>query len=382
LRRVRICIAPDKFKGSLSAPEAARLIAKGLARWLPDAELELVPVADGGDGTAQTLVDALAGQLVSTTVTGPDGKSVHASYGLLDSNTAVIELAQASGLALVADGKNDPLTATTWGTGELISAALDAGAHRIILAVGGSATNDAGTGALAALGAVFSDEQGAVLPRGGAALTRLARIDTERLERRLRGATIEIASDVKNPLCGPSGASAVYGPQKGAGPTDVRVLDTALQRFAAIVQKTSGVDVSEVPGAGAAGGVGAGFLGLAHATLRPGADLVLEVLGFSQRLVRVALVITGEGRLDRQTFSGKAPFAVARAASQRGIPTVALAGSVECSPHDLEDAAISAALSIVPGPMVLEEAMRRAPELLTNAAETLARTLTLKFPKM
>jgi glycerate 2-kinase len=374
---VRICIAPDKFKGSVSAPEAARLIAKGLRRWMPDATLELIPVADGGDGTAQTLVEALGGRVLSAKVTGPNGKKVNASYGLLDAKTAVIELAQASGLALVPDGKNDPMTATTKGTGELIVAALSAGAKRIILAIGGSATNDAGVGALVALGAAFLDKDGNELPSGGAALARLARIDTSRLERRLRDVQIEIACDVRNPLTGPAGASAVYGPQKGASPSDVRTLDGALRHFAGVVEKTVGVDIADVPGAGAAGGVGAGFLGLAHATLRPGAELVLDVLNFSRRLTGASLVVTGEGRLDRQTLSGKAPFAVAQAAKHKGIPTVALAGSLECSPHELAAAGIFVAYSILPGPMSLEEAMRRAPEFLANAAETLARTLTL-----
>ncbi len=375
---MRICIAPDKFKGSLSAREAARAIASGIARWLPKATLEIVPVADGGDGTAQTIVDSLGGLMISKTVTGPDGKAVLARYGQLPEKVAVVELAQASGLALLPDGKNDPLTATTRGTGELIAAAIEEGARRIILAIGGSATNDAGTGALAALGAAFLDEAGKPLPPGGAALSHLARIDTTQLERRLAGVRLEIASDVRNPLCGPSGASAVYGPQKGASPSDVRTLDGALQRFAGVMKKTVGLDVSDVPGAGAAGGAGAGFLGLAHATLRPGAELVLDVLDFSRRLEAVSLVVTGEGRLDRQTLSGKAPFAVAQTAKKRGISTAALAGSIECSPQELEEAGIAVALSIMSGPMPLEEAMRRAPELLSKAAETLARALTLK----
>lgn len=376
---MRICIAPDKFKGSLSAREAARAIAQGMARWLPEASLQIVPVADGGEGTAQTIVDSLGGRMVTKTVTGPDGAPVSALYGQLPGKVAVIELAQASGLALVPDGKNDPLTATTRGTGELIAAAIEEGAQRIILAIGGSATNDAGTGALSALGAVFLDAADNPLPPGGAALSGLARIDTTQLERRMRGVSLEIASDVRNPLCGPSGASAVYGPQKGASPSDVAKLDSALRHFADVAKHTVGVDVSNVPGAGAAGGVGAGFLGLAHATLRPGADLVLEVLGFSRRLEGVSLVVTGEGRLDRQTLSGKAPFAVAQAAKKRNIPTAALVGSIDCPAQELEEAGIAVALPIVLGPMPLEEALRRAPELLLRAAETLARALTLKL---
>ncbi|HEV2037036.1 MAG TPA: glycerate kinase, partial [Candidatus Eremiobacteraceae bacterium] len=230
---LRIVVAPDKFKGSLSARAAAEAIGRGIARALPDAQLDLVPVADGGDGTAETIVHSLGGTMVTKTVRGPDGKPVQAHYGLLPGGpVAVIELAAASGLALVPAARNDPLTASTFGTGELIADAIDAGAKRIILAIGGSATSDAGAGALSALGAVFLDDAHHALGPGGAPLARLAAIDTSALEKRLRGVSIEIASDVRNPLCGPSGASAVYGPQKGASPEDVRVLDGALRHFA------------------------------------------------------------------------------------------------------------------------------------------------------
>jgi glycerate 2-kinase len=375
---LRILVAPDKFKGSLSARAAAQAIARGLSRALPQAHLDLLPVADGGDGTAETIVSTLGGRMVSHTVRGPDGKSVRAQYGLLPgASVAVIELAQASGLALIPNGTNDPLTATTFGTGELIAAAIDAGARRIILAIGGSATNDAGVGALSALGGRFVDAQDRQLPPGGAALAQLASIDTKELERRLNGISIEIASDVRNPLCGPSGASAVYGPQKGASPQDVRLLDNAHRHFADVAAAKVGTDVRDIPGAGAAGGVGAGFLALAHATLRPGAQLVLEILDFEQHLSRANLVITGEGRLDRQTLEGKAPFAVAQAAAAHKIPVVALAGSVECTQEGLEQASIAVALPIVSGPMTLEEAIRRAPELLANIAFSLGRALSI-----
>jgi glycerate kinase len=376
---LRICIAPDKFKGSLSASEAAQAIARGIARWFPDAALELVPVADGGDGTAQTLVDALGGRMVRVGVCGPDGEPLTATYGAIDTAMAVVELASASGLALVGAQRNDPLTATTRGTGELLDAAIGAGARRIILAIGGSATNDAGTGALRALGAQFLDERGQPLPEGGAALAKLARIDLSALEQRLEGVKIEIASDVRNPLCGPTGAAAVYGPQKGASPQDVRILDDALRHFADVVEATVGIDIRDIPGAGAAGGTGGGFLGLGHATLRPGAELILEVVDFGRRLAGATLVITGEGRIDHQTLAGKAPYAVAQAAKARGIPVLALAGSVECTPPELEAAGIDAAYSLVPGPMTVEEAMRRGPALLAALAETIARTLSLRL---
>jgi glycerate 2-kinase len=292
---------------------------------------------------------------------------------------AVVELAQASGLALISAGHNNPLTASTYGTGELIGAAIDAGARRIILAIGGSATNDAGTGALSALGARFLDDAGQPLPSGGAALKRLARIDVTALDVRLAGVSIEIASDVRNPLCGPAGASAVYGPQKGASPEDVRLLDSALYHFADIAASTLGADVRDVPGAGAAGGVGAGFLALAHATLRPGAELVLEILDFAQHLEGAALVITGEGRLDRQTLAGKAPYAVAQAATGKGIPVIAIAGSVMVTAQDLEQASIAFAMPICPGPMTADEAMQRAAELVADTAERLGRALALRL---
>lgn len=375
---LRIVVAPDKFKGSLSSRSAAEAIGRGLHRALPRAELDLVPVADGGDGTAETIVHSLGGQMVVCDVQGPDGKPVQARYGLLQgAKVAVIELAQASGLALVPAGHNDPLVASTFGTGQLIGAAIDAGAQRIILAIGGSATNDAGAGALSALGAKFLDDQGRPLPAGGAALAKLAAIDTVALEEKLDNVSIEIASDVRNPLCGPSGASAVYGPQKGASPKDVRTLDAALARFADVSKTKVGIDVRDVPGAGAAGGVGAGFLALARATLRPGAQLVLEILDFERHLEAANLVITGEGRLDKQTLAGKAPYAVAQAAAAHNIPVVALAGSVECSASDLEQASIAFALPIVSGPMTAEEAMQRGAELLETTAYALGQALSL-----
>lgn len=353
-------------------------MARGISLALPQARLDLVPVADGGDGTAETIVHALGGRMLEKKVRGPDGKPVRARYGLVaNTRLAVIELAQASGLALVPAGDNDPLTASSYGTGELLAAAIDAGMRRIILAIGGSATNDAGAGALSALGAVFADDAGHPLPSGGAALARLRSVDVSELEKRLDGVTIEIASDVRNPLCGPSGASAVYGPQKGASLEDVRELDGALRRFADVAAAKVGVDVRDVPGAGAAGGVGAGFLALAHATLRPGAQLVLEILDFAKHLAGAGLVVTGEGRLDRQTLAGKAPYAVAQAAKAQGIPAVAIAGSVECTAQDLEQASISFALSICPGPMTVEDAMQRGAELVSSTAESLGRMLRL-----
>ena len=375
---LKIVVAPDKFKGTLSASAAATAIAAGLRTVFPDAILQLVGVADGGDGTMQAILDALGGRVEEREVAGPDERRVRAKFALVgDGKTAVVELAQASGLAIVEAGRNDPLTATTFGTGELIGAALKCGASRIVLAIGGSATNDAGVGALAALGARFYDQGGRALPRGGAALSMLARIETGDLERRLAGATIDIASDVTNPLCGPDGASAVYGPQKGASPDDVARLDAALAHFADVAAATTGADMRGVPGAGAAGGAGGGFLALAGARLHPGAELVLELLRFDEKLVGAALVITGEGRLDRQTLSGKAPYAVARAARSHGIPVIAIAGAVECSADDLERMGVASAFPTVDSPMSLPDALTRSEPMLRSAAERVARALAL-----
>jgi glycerate kinase len=374
---VRIVVAPDKFKGSLTARAAGEAIARGLARAFTRAEIDIVPVADGGDGTADVLVDALGGKLVTCDVVGPDGVTVTATYGSLPDARAVIELARASGLALIAPGKNDPLTATTHGTGQLIAAAIDAGAKNVILAIGGSATNDGATGALAALGARFTDATGSTLGPGGAALGKLASVDIGPLSARLRGISLDIACDVANPLCGPNGASAIYGPQKGASPQEVRLLDEALSHFADIVERLLGTRLRDVPGAGAAGGAGFGFMALAGARLRPGAELILEALAFDRRLEGADLVVTGEGRLDRQTLSGKAPYAVARAARRRGIPVVAVAGSLGGTAEILEEMGLSSAVSILTEPMTLAEATLRAAPLTEDAAERLGRALKL-----
>lgn len=373
---MRILVAPDKFKGSMTGREAGEAMRAGLLRVWPTAEIEVVPVADGGDGTATAILDALGGRRISRSVKRPDEKPVDASFALLsDGKTAVVELAAASGLALMPSGSNDPLTSTTYGTGELIGAALDEGARRIILAIGGSATNDGGTGALAALGARFLDASGSALPPGGAALARLETVDLSALQKRLTGATIEIACDVDNPLVGPNGSSAIYGPQKGASPDDVRTLDAALTRFAEVIQRTNGIDVRDVPGGGAAGGIAAGFLALAGGRLVHGAELVFDVIGFERRLDGVSLVVTGEGKLDRQTLSGKAPFAVARAASARDIPVGAVAGAVDLRGDDLERLHFEAVEALAPSGAPLEETMRDALALTANAAERLGRRL-------
>ena len=299
---MKIVIAPQSFKGSLSAMEAARAIAKGVLAAEPEAEIALVPVADGGDGTLNALVDSSNGQVFRSVVTGPLGQAVEAQWGVMgDGQTAVVEMAQASGLGLVPFKRRNPLTSTTRGTGQLIKEALDKSHPRIIVGLGGSATNDAGVGMAVALGARFLDAQGRPLQEGGAALAQLARIDLSQLHPALESAEVIGATDVTNPLCGPTGASAVYGPQKGATPEMVNRLDQALSNFARVAQEELGRDVSEHPGAGAAGGLGAGLMAFAGAQLKSGIDMVCQLLDFDRHLEGADLVITGEGRADVST---------------------------------------------------------------------------------
>src|SRR5437763_4136373 len=327
---MRIVIAPNAFKGSLSALDAAEAIAEGVRVAAPDADLVLVPIADGGDGTVDALVAATRGERRTRRVRGPLGDPVEADYGVIDGgSTAVIEMAKAAGLALVPPAKRDPRITATYGIGELLQHAYDAGARHFIVGIGGSATNDGGAGVAQALGYHLLDENGHELPAGGLALKRLARIHVGGVHANWKKADVDVACDVTNPLTGPNGASAVYGPQKGATPAMVAELDAALEHFAEIIRRDLGVDVERLPGAGAAGGLGAGPVAFTGARLRPGAEMVMEALRLDDRLAGAQLVITGEGRLDSQTARfGKGPAAVARHARQAGIPVVAIGGSI------------------------------------------------------
>jgi glycerate kinase len=375
-----IVVAPQSLKGSLDAQSVGFAIAAGIHRVWPDADIRVVPVADGGEGTVRALVAATGGTVLHAVVTGPLGEPVTAEYGMLGGNqsqTAVIEMAAASGLPLVPTDKRDPRLATTRGTGELMRAALDAGAQRLLIGIGGSATNDGGAGMAQALGARLLDAQGSELPAGGAALAHLARIDSTGLDPRLRDVAIQVASDVTNPLCGPEGASAVYGPQKGATPAMVAELDTALAHYGEALRRDLGADVMNVPGAGAAGGLGAGLLAFAHAQLVPGAQLVLKTLDFAHLVRGAALVFTAEGQLDSQTAYGKAVGAVATAARKAGARVVALAGSVTADDAALAELRIDAALSIVSGPMSLEESMAHTAQLLADAAARATQLIAL-----
>ena len=361
-QRMRVVVAPDKFKGSATGPEVADAIAKGLRAARPDLEIAEVPVADGGDGTVAAAL-AAGFAPVSTTAEGPTGEQVETTFGVRD-GTAVIELADVAGLRRLPDSRPAPLRASTYGVGQVITAALDAAATTIVLGLGGSATTDGGAGMVQALGVRLSDESGHDLARGGAALGGAAAIDPGGLDARIAATRLLVASDVNNPLLGPSGAAAVFGPQKGASQDDVAVLDRALARWAALTRSVTGLDVANTPGAGAAGGTGFAALAYLGAQLVPGAELMLDLIGFDAALAEAGLVITGEGRLDRQSLGGKAPVGVARAAGQRGVPVVVVAGQVELSPAELTSAGFAAAYSLADFEPDPAASMARTAELL------------------
>ena len=373
---MKIVIAPDSYKGSIYASDAARAMADGVRRVLPDAEVVLVPVADGGDGTLETLVETSGGRIITSDVTGPLGETVSAEWGAMgDGVTAVAEMARTSGLALVRLEDRDPLNATTYGLGEVILEALEAGYRRFILGIGGSATNDAGAGMAQALGVRLLDASGADLPPGGAALARLDRIDASGLDPRAAEAEFDVACDVNNPLTGPEGASAVYGPQKGATPELVAQLDAALANFAEVVKRDLGADVNDVPGSGAAGGLGGGIMAFLGGRLRPGVDIVLDTVDLASRLDGADLIITGEGCMDFQTVYNKAPIGVARLAGERNIPVIGVSGSLGDGFTDVHQHGIAAAVAITHAPMTLDEASDRVAELIASATEQAVRLI-------
>jgi glycerate kinase len=381
--QMHLLIAPQALKGSLTAAETAQALAQGVRVVMPDVTVTELPIADGGEGTVAAMVAATGGEIIPATVTGPLGEPVAAFFGILGEaagtaqKMAVIEMAAASGLPLVPPEQRDPRITTTWGTGELIRRALDHGCRHILIGIGGSATNDGGAGMAQALGAHLLDEAGRELPPGGAALARLARITIDTLDPRLRDTIVQVACDVDNPLCGPNGASAIYGPQKGATPAMVQELDAALCHYAAIIQRDLGVDVLDLPGAGAAGGLGAGLVAFLQAQLLPGAQLVLDALHFEQHLTTADLVITAEGHLDRQTLRGKSVGTVAATAQAHGVPVVVVAGGVSEDEHALYEMGIAAIVPLPTEPMTLAEAMQMAAPLVRRAAERALRLIRL-----
>ena len=375
---MKIIIAPDSFKDSLSAIGVADAIALGLAEVWPDAQLIKCPMADGGEGTVEAILAACDGEWRSNEVQGPLASAVQARWGWLpQSHTAIIEMAQASGLQLVAVGQRDACSSSTYGTGQLIGAALDAGAQRIILAIGGSATNDGGAGAMQALGVRLLDEQGQTLSGGGLALKALARIDLEGMDPRLAQVCFEIAADVNNPLCGPHGASAIFGPQKGASPEQVQQLDQALGHFADHCARVLGKDLRDEPGSGAAGGLGFAAKAFLNAQFRPGVEVVAELVGLAEAVYGADLVITGEGRFDAQTLRGKTPFGVARIAKQQEVPVIVIAGTLGDGYEQMYAHGVDAAFALPSGPMSLAQACANAPQLLRERAGDIARVWRL-----
>ena len=373
---MKIVIAPDSFKESMTALEAAQSIEKGMKAVFQDAEYQLLPMADGGEGTVQSLVDATDGTIRKRSVTGPLGETVQAFFGILgNGKTAVIEMAAASGLHLVEPAKRNPLLTTSRGTGELIRAALDEGVSHIIVGIGGSATNDGGVGMMQALGGKFLDEKGEEIGPGGGALSAIKSIDLSLLDSRLDSVKLEVACDVTNPLTGPTGASAIFGPQKGATPEVVRTLDGNLAHLASIT--IGGSEVASIAGTGAAGGLGFALLAFLKAELNRGIDIVLKAVNFSEKVKDASLVITGEGRIDGQTIYGKTPIGVAKSAKVYGIPVIGIAGSLTEDSTVVYEHGIDALFSIVPGIIELNEAFSQAPRLLERASRNMASVLKM-----
>lgn len=375
---MKIVIAPDSFKESLSALDAASAIEAGFREIFPDARYVKVPVADGGEGTVEAMIAATGGRRVAVQATGPLGRPVDAFYGLTgDESTAVIEMAAASGLELVAPAERDPLLATSRGTGELIRAALDLGARRFILGVGGSATNDGGAGMLQALGVDLLDAQGEQLAPGGGALAQLARVDVSRLDPRVKDCVFEVACDVSNPLVGPKGASAIFGPQKGATPEMVRQLDANLRHYAAVIARDLDQEVAEVPGAGAGGGIAAAMLVFLKGRLRPGSEIVADAVGLDETVRDADLVITGEGRIDSQTVNGKTPIGVARVAQRHGKPVIAIGGCLATDASAVHAHGIAATFSTVMRAETVAEVLAGARFNLQSAARNIAAAVKL-----
>jgi glycerate kinase len=374
-----VLIASDKFKGSLTAAQVADAVAEGVRRARPDVRVESVPVADGGDGTIAAAL-AAGFEHVPVVASGPTGEPVHTGYAR-HADLAVVEMADVSGLTRLPGGVLDPMSASSRGVGEVMAAAIAAGCRTVVLGIGGSASTDGGAGLLAGLGALLLDAGGTPVADGGAGLTRIASVELTRLRERMTGVRVILASDVDNPLTGPKGAAAVYGPQKGASPGQVRELDDALTHFADVVAETTGADLRGHAGAGAAGGTGFAALAVLDAELRPGVDVVLELVGFSDRLAEADLVVTGEGALDEQTLHGKAPAGVAAAAVAAAIPVVAVCGRNRLDTESLRSAGIIAAYALTdlepdvqkciadPAPLLVRLGERIATDLLSDSSE-------------
>ncbi|TYP56169.1 glycerate kinase [Thermosediminibacter litoriperuensis] len=379
---MKVVIAPDSFKGSLTSLQAANAMERGVMKAASstnaDVEAYKIPMADGGEGTVEAVICAAGGRIVKTRVLDPLGRMIDSFFGVLPDGTAVLEMAAASGLNLLKPGERNPMVTTTYGTGQLIKAAMDYGCRKLIIGIGGSATNDGGVGMAQALGIKFLDAEGKEIGFGGGELSRIERIDISGLDPRVKEADIVVACDVKNVLCGPGGASAVYGPQKGATPEMVKILDENLRHLAEVIKKDLGKDIAEVPGSGAAGGLGAALIAFLNSQLRPGIEIIMDITHFSDRVSKADLIITGEGCTDYQTLFGKVPFGIGQVAKRFNKPVICISGSLGENYEQLYDAGITALFSITNKPMTLEEAMERGEELLEKAAENVFRVYCLR----
>ncbi len=374
---MKIIVAPDSFKGSNNTIAVANSIENGIRKVFPKAEIIKIPIADGGEGTVDALVLSTRGQFREVNVSGPLGEKVRAKYGILRSNIAVIEMAAASGLTLVDEDKKNPLITTTYGTGEIIKAALDEGCKKIIIGIGGSATNDGGIGMAQALGVSFKDSLGKELGYGGGELQKLYDIDISKIDSRINETEIIVACDVSNPLCGENGASRVYGPQKGAIPEVVEILDVNLRHYAEIINQKLNKNIIDIPGSGAAGGLGAGLITFCNATLKAGIESILDVVNIDQHLPTTDLVITGEGKIDGQSVYGKVPVGVGQRAKKNNIPVLAIVGDIGDEASKVYEFGVDGIMSTVNKAMPLSEAMSKSAELLEDAAERVMRIIKI-----
>jgi glycerate kinase len=379
-KKLKIAIAPDSFKGNMTSLQAAGRIEKGLRKVLKGVSVTKISVADGGEGTVQAIVDSTGGKFIKRTVANPLKRKVKATFGVTgDGKTAVIEMAEASGLALLKPAQRNPMKTTTFGTGELIRHALDLGAKKILVGIGGSATTDGGMGMAKALGVKFLDKKGKQLKDCGGALKDLATIDMSGLDPRLSKVAVEVACDVDNPLTGPKGAAQVYGPQKGASPAEVKQLDKNLLLLAKIIKRDLGKNILKVPGSGAAGGLGAGLMAFLDGELRPGIDIVIDSVKLRKRVKGCDLVITGEGRMDGQTIYGKTPAGVAKVAKEQGIPVIAICGCLGDGVHKVHTIGIDAYFCTLQSSIDESEIPAKGPGWLTDSAEQIARVINLKI---
>jgi glycerate kinase len=374
---MKILIAVDSYKGSCSTFEVANSIERGIRKVCKDSEIVKIPIADGGEGTVDSLVKGAGGRYETVHVKDPLGREIECRYGILKDNAAIIEMAASSGLTLLRKEERNPMITTTYGTGQMIKAALDKGCRKIFIGIGGSATNDGGAGMAQALGVSFKDSEGKEIGNGGGELARIRDIDISGIDPRLKDTEIIVLSDVTNPLCGPNGASSIYGPQKGATPEMIRLLDNNLKNYALLIKEKLGLDIMDVPGAGAAGGLGAGLIAFCNATVMPGIDVALDINGIDRHLADTDLVITGEGRIDSQTACGKVPVGVARRVLKYGVPVIAIVGSVGDGASIVYEHGIDAIIDIVSKPMSLEDSMKSVKILLEQAAENAMRMLII-----